>query len=100
MKTRLKTCHFFIILLTIIFSSCEAPNREDLQKLLSPGALPFLKNSKLIQVSSSDSSGGNNDRISIPPGKTVTIMNAQGTGVITRIWFSLDTKDPGICARS
>ncbi|MFZ4521522.1 MAG: glycoside hydrolase family 172 protein [Bacteroidales bacterium] len=82
------------LLLTLGFSSCNTGYRTDIQHLLSPAALPYLKSSKLIQVSSSDTSGGNNDRISIGPGKKVNIFDAEGPGMIVRIWFAIDSRDP------
>jgi hypothetical protein len=87
---------FLYLFLLLVLASCNSSNRADLEKLLSPADLPYLKASKLMQVSSYDTSGGNNDRISIPSGKTATILNAQGPGVITRIWFTLDSKDPAL----
>jgi hypothetical protein len=81
-----------IVLLSLI--SCNTGYRTDIQSLLSPAALPYLKNCKLIQVSSADTSGGNNDKISIAPGKNVTIFNAEGPGMIVRMWFAIDSRDP------
>jgi len=74
--------------------SCNPVNRVDIERLLSPAALPYLKQSKMIQVSSYDSTGGNNDRITIDPGKRATILNVDGPGMITRIWFTVDSRDP------
>jgi hypothetical protein len=81
-----------IVLLSLI--SCNTGYRTDIQHLLSPAALPYLKNCKMIQVSSADTSGGNNDKISIAPGKNVTIFNAEGPGMIVRMWFAIDSRDP------
>ncbi len=78
----------------LCLSSCNTGYRTDIQQLMSPAALPYLKNSKLIQVSSFDSSGGNNDRISVAPGKKATIFNAEGPGMIVRMWFTIDSRDP------
>jgi len=78
----------------LLTTGCENPNRVDLEKLLSPGALPYLKPSKLVEVSSYDTSGGNNDRIMIPKGKTTTILDVSGPGVIVRIWLTIDSRDP------
>ena len=41
----------------LLTTGCDNPNRADLEKILSPGALPYLKPSKLIEVSSYDTSG-------------------------------------------
>ena len=81
-------------ILLICLHSCNTGYRMDIQHLLSPAALPYLKNSKLIQVSSADTSGGNNDRISIAPGKKATILNVEGPGMIVRMWFAIDSHDP------
>lgn len=82
------------VILMLIFTGCNTGYRTDIQQLLSPAALPYLKKSKMIQVSSADSSGGNNDRISIAPGKTVTIFNTEGPGMIVRMWFAINSRDP------
>ncbi len=82
--------------LILLFSvtSCNTGYRTDIQHLVSPAALPYLKNCKLIQVSSSDTSGGNKDGISIAPGKKVTIFDAEGPGMVVRMWFAIDSRDP------
>ena len=82
------------LMILLAISSCNTDYRTDIQHLLSPAALPYLKNCKLIQVSSYDTSGGNNDRISIAPGKKVTIFNVEGPGMIVRMWFAIDSRDP------
>ena len=78
----------------LLTTGCDTGYKADLEKILNPGALPYLKPSKFIQVSSTDTSGGNNDRFSIPAGKTATILDVPGPGVITRIWFTVDSRDP------
>ena len=40
------------------------------------------------RVSSYDTTGGNDDRIYIEPGKTVTIADLAGPGVITHLWMT------------
>jgi len=83
-----------LCLFSVFFNACNPVNRVDIERLLSPSALPYLKPSKLIQVSSYDTSGGNNDRISIAPGKKATIFDVDGPGMICRIWFTIDSRDP------
>ncbi|MEI7661134.1 MAG: glycoside hydrolase family 172 protein [Bacteroidota bacterium] len=85
---------FLVLLVLLGFSACNTGNRADIQHLLSPAALPYLKNAKLIQVSSYDTTGGNNDRITIEPGRKATIFNVDGPGMIVRIWFAIDSRDP------
>jgi len=84
---------FGLVMLFGLFS-CNTGYRTDIQHLLSPAALPYLKKSKLIQVSSYDSSGGNNDRIYIAPGRKTDIFKAEGPGMIVRMWFAVDSRDP------
>jgi hypothetical protein len=44
---------------------------------------------KLVRVSSYDRTGGNLDFRSIPAGQTLTVMDEDGPGVITHLWFTL-----------
>ncbi len=70
------------------------------QNLMSnPNSLAELRSGKFIQVSSYDTTGGNNDRISIPKGKSATIFNEMGSGEITRIWITIDSRDPNFLRR-
>jgi len=94
MKVAFITFRVVLLLTVVAFSACNTGNRTDIQHLLSPAALPILKNSKLIQVSSYDTSGGNNDKIIIEPGKKATIFDIDGPGMIVRIWFAIDSRDP------
>jgi hypothetical protein len=94
MKKFFSLSGILVLFVLLGLSSCNTGYRTDIQQLLSPGALPYLKNCKLIQVSSADTSGGNNDRISIAPGKKATIFNVEGPGMIVRMWFAIDSRDP------
>jgi hypothetical protein len=64
-----------------------------LDNLLSPARLPFLKESRLVQVSSHDTSGGNIDFIAITAGGTATIADLKGPGIIVGIWFTVASPD-------
>ncbi|MFH2040729.1 MAG: glycoside hydrolase family 172 protein [Chloroflexota bacterium] len=79
-----------LILTTLFFLSTA---HAQLDNILSPARLPYLKNSKLVQVSSFDSSGGNNDFIAIAPGETQTIASLQGPGMIVKFWVTIATKE-------
>ena len=46
------------------------------------------------RASSFDRTGGNDDRIGVPPGKTATLCEIKGAGVIRHIWFTIGCKDP------
>jgi len=84
--------YHFIILLLIYTAACSA--QTDLDKMLSPWDIPYLRHSRMIQISSSDTTGGNNDRINIADGKTAVLANVKGPGIITRIWVTIDSRDP------
>jgi len=79
-----------LIIFFIVLSSFAYAQLED---ILSTSRLPYLKNTKLMQVSSFDSSGGNNDFIAIAPGAKRTIASLQGPGVIVNIWLTIATKE-------
>jgi hypothetical protein len=60
------------------------------------GGLPYLKRGRARQASSYDRTGGNRDFISLKPGETATLMEADGAGSIARMWVTTqDWPDPG-----
>jgi hypothetical protein len=79
----------FFILAALVASTAHA----QLDNILSPARLPYLKDSKLMQVSSADRSGGNNDFLAVAPGATRTIAALTGPGVIVSFWATIATKD-------
>ncbi|MCX6244060.1 MAG: DUF2961 domain-containing protein [Bacteroidetes bacterium] len=82
-------------LLALLLHSCTSTyNKADIENILSPGSLPNLKESKLIQVSTHDTTGGNQDMVTIPAGKEATIFDVSGPGIITRMWFQVNSSDP------
>lgn len=92
-RTRYQGLLWFLFIL-IVGYGCNSSYRVDLNELLETGRIPKIKESKLIQVSSHDTSGGNNDKIVIPSGATKTIADVSGPGVIVRIWMALESNDP------
>ena len=82
------------VLLVLLGLSAMLSAQSVLDNILSPSRLPYLKKSKMIQISSYDRSGGNNDRINLKIGETATIAEMEGPGVITRIWITIDSRDP------
>ena len=80
---------FHLLLLTGVLNA-----QQTLENILSADRLPYLKSSRLLQISSFDSTGGNNDRINLHPGEKATIAQMQGPGVITHIWVTIDSRDP------
>jgi len=65
-----------------------------LENIIDPGRLPYLKNSDFRQISSTDPTGGNADRLVIAPGAVATLAGIEGPGVITRIWITISSRDP------
>jgi hypothetical protein len=68
---------------------CEPqPELGPFEHLLQPASSEFL------QVSSYDTTGGNRDRLEIPEGDTVVLLDAEGPGIIQRIWITVSSSDP------
>lgn len=84
----------YILLVLLLLSGCSNTNDDGLPVFHSPGSVPYLKQGKQFQVSSHDTTGGNNDRINIHAGEAATIFDREGPGIITRIWFTIDSPDP------
>lgn len=95
----MKLKNLFVLSFTVVMISCSQSGVSELENCISPGRLPYLKAGKMIQVASFDSTGGNNDRINIHTGKTATIAELEGPGVITRIWLTIDSRDPHFLRR-
>jgi len=55
--------------------------------------LAVLGDGRTKRVSSWDRTGGNNDRITIPPGKTAVLADLRGAGCITHIWVTINCLD-------
>ena len=47
----------------------------------------------LKRVSSFDRSGGNADYRQIPPGQTLTVLDVNGPGTLTHVWFTLSSRE-------
>ena len=85
----MKLLTFSIIALFIAAVSA----RCQVSDFLDPGHLPYLKNSKLVQISSHDTTGGNFDAVSIKPGETKVLADVGGPGIIVRIWVTISARD-------
>jgi hypothetical protein len=49
---------------------------------------------RFIQVSSTDTTGGNADRFEVPAGDSVVLLDLKGPGVIRRMWMTISSRDP------
>ncbi|WP_348261822.1 DUF2961 domain-containing protein [Telmatobacter sp. DSM 110680] len=53
-----------------------------------------LRDYKCRRSSSWDRTGGNADFMPVEPGATATLLDVKGPGVITHIWFTINSPDP------
>ncbi|MCC6398893.1 MAG: DUF2961 domain-containing protein [Bacteroidetes bacterium] len=72
---------------------CGVYAQQSLENLLSPANLPQLKEGRLLQLSSGDTTGGNSDFVAIRPGETAVIADIRGPGVIVGMWFTIMSSD-------
>ena len=77
----------------IVLATCGMRAQGPLGPLLSPSHLPQLKEGRLLQLSSVDTSGGNSDFVAIPPGESAVIASIKGPGMIVGMWFTIMSSD-------
>ncbi len=85
----MRKCIYHLII-AVSFSACDRMHSFDIGNT----QLYNIRDAKMIQVSSHDTTGGNNDRINIHDGDTAAIFDVSGPGLITRMWFTIDSRDP------
>jgi hypothetical protein len=76
--------------IVVVSSSVAQSIRRDLDHL------PFLRSYTSARVSSADTSGANDDgngRHRLQPGETRTIAQLAGPGVVTHLWFTINSPD-------
>jgi hypothetical protein len=56
-------------------------------------AMARLRDYKNRRSASWDRSGGNRDSVSVDPGKAATLLDTTGAGVITHLWFTINSSD-------
>jgi hypothetical protein len=57
-------------------------------------AMAKLRNYKTRRSSSWDKTGGNDDAVPVEAGQSATILDVSGAGVVTHIWFTINSRDP------
>ncbi len=57
-------------------------------------ALARLRSYRTCRSSSWDRSGANNDSVRVEPGKAATLLEDSGAGVVTHLWFTINSSDP------
>src|SRR5579871_3054580 len=53
-----------------------------------------LRETKARRSSSWDRSGGNGDAVAVEAGKEAVILDVKGAGVVTHLWFTINSHDP------
>ena len=53
-----------------------------------------LRNYKTRRSSSWDRTGGNDDAVPVDPGQAATLLDVSGAGVVTHLWFTINSHDP------
>ncbi len=81
-----------LIIFLFLFSS-QTDAQTQVSDFFYLGRLPYLKQSKLIQISSNDTTGKNADFVPIGIGQTSRLADIKGAGVITRIWVTIGADD-------
>jgi hypothetical protein len=71
--------------------SAADPSEAAPEELL---AMARLRGYKTRRSSSWDRTGGNGDAVPVDPGKAATLLDVTGAGVITHIWFTINSRDP------
>lgn len=56
--------------------------------------LARFKDTRTRRASSYDRTGGNGDSIAIEPSETAVLMQERGPGVISHLWFTINSSDP------
>ncbi|MGA3328361.1 MAG: glycoside hydrolase family 172 protein, partial [Terriglobia bacterium] len=57
-------------------------------------SLALLRDYQTAKASSYDRTGGNADAFPIEPGATQVLMDVQGPGMVSHIWFTISAQDP------
>ena len=81
------------ILLFSLLVSTDLLAQTKVSDLFDIARLPYFKDSKLIQISSNDTTGGNADFIPIKKDQTAVLADIRGAGVISRIWVTISSPD-------
>lgn len=73
-------------------TAAAAPDAETQapEELFAPAR---LRSYKSMRSSSWDRTGGNRDAVPVEAGQTATLLDVQGAGVVTHIWFTIASPD-------
>ncbi len=57
-------------------------------------ALARLRSYRNLRSSSWDRTGGNDDWVAMEPGQAAVVLDVEGAGVVTHLWFTINSPDP------
>lgn len=75
---------------TVQVAEAAEPKAAAPEELL---AMARLRSYRAQRSSSWDRSGGNADAVPVEPGQAATLLDVKGAGVITHIWFTINSPD-------
>jgi hypothetical protein len=67
------------------------PDTSEPAELFAPARLRAYK---ARRSSSWDRTGGNGDAVPVDPGRAATLLEVTGAGVVTHLWFTINSPDP------
>ncbi len=76
------------------YLSCSFSPSTGIGFLYNSAAYFNLETTKQYQIASTDTTDGNNDRWNLRSYDTAVIMDQSGPGLISRMWFTFDSRDP------
>lgn len=71
----------------------HSPNHAGAVSPSSLAQLPLLRSYKTRRSSSYDRSGGNADFARLEPGASLDVLNTEGPGMVTHIWFTINSHE-------
>ena len=74
-------------------SAIKVPTEPELVAPEQLFAQARLRDYKTRRSSSWDRTGGNHDSIPVEPGQTATLLEIAGPGVVTHVWFTINSPD-------
>ncbi len=72
----------------------EAPSAPEFAVPEQLFAQARLRDYKARRSSSWDRTGGNGDAVPVQPGEAATLLDVTGAGVVTHLWFTINSGDP------
>jgi hypothetical protein len=76
-----------------IAETSEQAKKEGSAAAMRLGELARLRDYQNRRAASYDKTGGNADFVGIEPGQTVTLLEATGAGIVTHIWFTINSDE-------